>query len=226
MAPRGARKITGIHLAKHRSGAIRAVLKAKELMKRLLMIGAASLATASMGLAADETTVRYDTTRDYDRTMVVEHDTERNWVAYQANELDFALFGTGTVGERTLRNPSSRRIERNGKLGLGTGISYFFCRYVGIEAYTYTESTHHHLIDNVGGDLIARLPIAETGLAPYVFGGGGRQFDPIYQWTLDAGGGLEWRFSPHVGVFVDARYVWADKTKDYGLGRLGLRFGF
>jgi len=65
-----------------------------------------------------------------------------------------------------------------------------------------------------------------TGVAPYVFGGGGRQFDPVTQWTWDAGAGLEWRFAPHVGVFVDGRYVFADKTKDFGLGRLGFRFGF
>lgn len=195
-------------------------------MKHLFMIGTVGLLAASTLFAADDTSVRYDRTYDHDRTRVAEYDTDRNWMAYNAHEVEFAVFGTGTVGERTLRSPSSRRIERNGKLGAGVGVSYFFHRYLGVEAYAYTESTHNDFIDNLGGNLIARFPIAETGLAPYVFAGGGRQLDPIDQWTWDAGGGLEWRFAPHIGVFVDARYVWADKTRDYGLGRLGLRFGF
>jgi hypothetical protein len=37
---------------------------------------------------------------------------------------------------------------------------------------------------------------------------------------------VEWRFARHVGLFLDARYVWADETKDYGLGRLGIKVGF
>lgn len=189
------------------------------------MMGTAGLLAASTGFTADDTTVRYDTTRDHERTRVAEY-TDRNWVAYNANEVDVSVFGTGTLGERTLRNPSSRRIERNGRLGLGAGVSYFFHRNIGVEGYAYSESTHNHFVDNVGGDLIARFPVGETGLAPYVFGGGGRQLDPIVQWTWDAGGGLEWRFAPHIGAFVDARYVWADKTKDYGMGRVGLKFGF
>jgi hypothetical protein len=198
--------------------------KGIQIMKHFLITGTVCIVTISTGVAAD-TSVRYDTRQDYDRTLVVDH-KDRSWIGYYANELDFSLFGSGTVGEKTLRNPSVHRIERNGKVGLGTGLSYFFHRNVGIEAYTYTESTHHNWFDNFGADLIARFPIAETGLAPYVLGGGGRQLDPLYQWYLDAGGGVEWRFSRNVGVFVDARYVWADKTKDYGLGRLGLKFGF
>lgn len=185
-------------------------------------LGIAVLAIAGTAFAED-TTVRYDSSGD--RTMVVDR-SDRNWCAYGANELNFSFFGTGTVGERTVRRPSLNRIERDGELGAGLGIQYFFHRYIGISADAYTESTHHNWVDNINADLIFRFPIANTGLAPYILGGGGRQLDPIYQWTLNAGGGLEWRFSPHVGVFVDARYVWADETKDYGLGRAGFRVGF
>jgi hypothetical protein len=191
-------------------------------MKRLLMTGMVCTFATALAFAAD-TTVRYDT--DTDRTLVVDR-TERNWCGYNANEVLFDVFGTGTVGEKTLRSPSVNRIERNGRLGMGAGVSYFFHRNIGISGYAYSESTHNHFVDNVGGDLIGRFPIGNSGVAPYIFGGGGRQFDPVIQWTWDAGGGIEWRFAPHVGVFVDARYVWADDTKDYGLGRLGLRFGF
>jgi hypothetical protein len=177
-----------------------------------------------MGVRAADT-IRYDSDRD--RTMVVDHDDDRNWCGYNANELNFSFFGTGTVGEDTLDDPSSDKIDRDGQLGAGIGLSYFFLRQLGLEGYAYSESTGgDHFVDSIGGNLIFRLPIGETGLAPYVFGGGARQIDPITQWTLDAGGGVEWRFSNHVGVFVDARYVWADKTDDYGLGRLGLKIGF
>ncbi len=193
-------------------------------MKRLLITMAGSILTAS-GLFADDATVRYDST-DYDRTRVVNWHSERDWVNYKGNEIGFSVFGTATVGDDTIRRPSGRRIERDGELGLGTGLTYFFHRNVGVEAYGFTESTHNNFFDYVGGNLIARFPLFESGVAPYVLGGGGRQLDPLYQWYWDAGGGIEWRFVKSFGVFVDARYVWADTTKDYGLGRLGLKFGF
>jgi hypothetical protein len=189
--------------------------------------GIAALALLAANAVAQDTTVRYDVerNRDRDRTMVAEHNG-RDWCAYNANELNFSFFGTGTVGEKTVRRPSLNRIERNGKLGAGLGVQYFFHRMLGVSVDAYSESTGDHLIDNVNADLIARFPIANTGVAPYILGGGGRQIDPLYQWTVNAGAGIEWRFSPHVGIFIDGRYVWADETKDYGLGRAGLRVGF
>jgi outer membrane protein W len=74
--------------------------------------------------------------------------------------------------------------------------------------------------------LIGRFPIGHGGLAPYVFGGGGYQFDVIEQWLGNVGAGLEYRFTRNWGVFIDARYVFTDETKNYGLGRLGVRFSF
>jgi hypothetical protein len=190
----------------------------------LLTVMGALAATVAV---ADDTSVRYDGSySDRDRTMVADRTLNRNWVGYEANELSFGIFGTGTVGEETLRDPDANDIERDGELGLGGSIAYFFHRNVGIEGYAYSEDTDDHFIDHVGGNLVVRFPLGESGVALYGLGGGGRQFDPVIQWTLDAGGGVEWRFLPHVGVFVDARYVWADKTKDYGLGRLGVKFGF
>ncbi len=37
---------------------------------------------------------------------------------------------------------------------------------------------------------------------------------------------MEYRFSPKVGVFLDARAVVPNETKYYGVGRAGLRFAF
>jgi hypothetical protein len=176
--------------------------------------------TATFGV--DDASMRYD---DKSRASN-DDDHSHSWKDYKGNEFNVSLFGSGTVGRRTIRHPSLRRIERNGELGLGAGISYFFSRYVGVEGYAYSEDTHRHFVDNVDGNLILRLPIGHSGLALYGLGGGGRQFDPVIQWTLHAGGGVEWRFVEHVGVFADAQYVWADETRDYGLGRVGLRIGF
>ena len=194
-------------------------------MKRGTFIGMVCV-FATMAGRGDEVAVRYDAADDRDRTVVVERDRDRDWCSYKANELNFEFFGTGTVGERTLKHLSTRRVERDGRLGLGAGVSYFFCRYVGVEGYAYSESTADNFVDHVGANLVARLPIGDSGVAPYIFGGAGRQFDPNVQWTYDAGAGIEWRFAPHVGIFVDARFVWAEETRDYGLGRVGVKFGF
>ena len=45
-------------------------------------------------------------------------------------------------------------------------------------------------------------------------------------WFAQVGAGMEYRFSPQVGVFVDARWVVPDETKYYGVARLGVRLTF
>ena len=140
--------------------------------------------------------------------------------------MNFSFFGTGTVGDDTLEGRNLKSIKRDGRLGLGAGIQYFPHRMIGLEGEAYSENAGHHFIDNASVNLLLRLPIADSGVAPYLIGGAGRQFDPLYQWTFGMGGGLEFRFSPHVGLFLDGRYIVADETDEYGLGRAGLRVGF
>jgi hypothetical protein len=41
-----------------------------------------------------------------------------------------------------------------------------------------------------------------------------------------AGAGIEYRFCHNIGIFVDARCVWPDETKYYGVGRAALRVAF
>ena len=81
-------------------------------------------------------------------------------------------------------------------------------------------------MDNTSANLIIRFPFDAVRLAPYAFGGAGYQFDPSGLWFGQAGGGLDFRFSKKLGLFVDARYVFTDGTQNFGVGRLGLRFGF
>ena len=145
---------------------------------------------------------------------------------YRSSELSVDAFGTGSLGEYTLDHLSNNRIRQNTKFGVGAGINYFFTRNIGIGADAYSENTTGAFIDSASANLILRLPLGQSGFAPYAFGGGGHQFDMGQMWFGQAGGGMEYRFTPHVGVFIDARGVLPNETKLYGVARAGLRFAF
>lgn len=145
---------------------------------------------------------------------------------YKPNELSLDLFGTGSIGQETINNLSSDRIEDDLRLGLGAGLNYFFLQHFGIGADAYSEDAGHSFIDSTSVNLIGRLPIGTSGVAPYIFGGGGYQFDKFEQWLVNVGGGFEFRFQKNWGLFIDARYVFAEETKNYGLGRAGVRLSF
>jgi hypothetical protein len=145
---------------------------------------------------------------------------------YHCNELSLDGFGMGSVGSYTLEHPSEQRVRQNSKGGAGAGINYFITRYVGVGGEVYSQNTTGTFIDNADGNLLLRLPLGPSGFAPYAFGGGGQQFDAAKLTFGQAGAGMEYRFCHHIGVFVDARCVWPNETKYYGVGRAGLRFAF
>lgn len=145
---------------------------------------------------------------------------------YRGNELSLEGFGVGSLGGYTINNLSSRRVRQNSEFGAGAGINYFITKYVGVGVLAYSENTTGTFIDNVAGNLILRLPLGQSGFAPYVFGGGGHQFDGAKLWFGQAGAGIEYRFTRNIGAFVDVCAVWPNETKYYGVGRLGLRFAF
>lgn len=145
---------------------------------------------------------------------------------FRANEASLDLFGSVSVGQETLDNISEERVRDDGRLGLGLGGNYFFTRHLGLGGDAYTENAGHSFVDNASGNLIFRIPFDAIHLAPYAYGGGGRQFDPTGLWFAQAGAGLEVRFTRNVGVFADGRYVFTDGTGNIGVGRLGLRCYF
>lgn len=145
---------------------------------------------------------------------------------FPANKATLDLFGSVSIGQETINRLSSERVEHDGRLGLGFGGNYFFTTYLGLGADTYVENTGHSFFDNVSGNLILRWPFEAIRLAPYAYGGAGYQFDPSGLWFGQAGGGLEYRFTRVFGIFADARYVFTDGTKNFGMGRLGVRLGF
>jgi hypothetical protein len=108
--------------------------------------------------------------------------------------------------------------------GGGVGLNFFLTPIFGIGADSYIEDWRWP--DHVDGSLILRWPIQAAGVAPYIFGGGGRQWRDIPQWSKHAGGGLEFRINHYTGIFADGRYVWPEETRDYVLLRGGLRVGF
>jgi hypothetical protein len=184
------------------------------LMKNKMFVGGTILMLAAMS-ALSQDSVTNSQSLQYDQSKY-----------YRCNELSLDAFGTGSLGEYTLDHPSNNRIRQNTKFGAGAGINYFITRYIGIGADAYSENTTGAFVDSASGSLILRLPLGQSGFAPYIFGGGGYQFDMAKQAFAQAGGGMEYRFTRHVGVFIDARGVVPHETKYYGVGRLGLRFAF
>lgn len=180
-------------------------------MKNTLTIGGTILMLAATSVLGQNTTASNQT---------LQNDL------YRANELSLDAFGTASIGKYTIDHPSNARIRHNTRLGAGAGLNYFFTKNLGISAEAYSENTTGTFIDNASANLTLRLPLGQSGFAPYIFGGGGRQFDALKNWYAQAGAGLEYRFTPQVGVFIDARGVLPDEAKYYGVARLGMRFAF
>jgi len=145
---------------------------------------------------------------------------------YRAKELSIDAFGSASMGKYSIEHISGSRVSHDTRLGGGLGVNYFFNRYFGLGADAYLEDTKGSFIDSTSVNLIARLPIGQSGFAPYAFGGGGYQFDMARVWFGQFGAGMEYRFTRNIGAFIDARLVVPDETGDYGLARLGLRFAF
>ena len=189
----------------------------------LALVAGAILAGAPSLRAADVNGVETTTTTTASTGQTAHYDQDS---LYRCNELSLDGFGLGSVGNYTLEHPSQQRVRQNSRGGAGAGVNYFFTRYVGVGGEVYSQNTTGTFIDNAAGNLLLRLPLGESGAAPYVLGGGGQQFDGAKLTFGQAGAGMEYRFCRNIGLFVDARCVWPNETKYYGVGRVGLRFVF
>jgi hypothetical protein len=145
---------------------------------------------------------------------------------YRSNEISVDAFGSASLGKYSIEHISGSRVRHDTRLGAGLGLNYFFTRNIGLSADAYSEDTTGAFVDSLSASLNVRFPLGKSGFAPYVFGGGGYQFDLAEVWFVQAGAGMEYRFTPNVGAFLDARWVLPDETKYYGVARLGLRFAF
>jgi hypothetical protein len=191
-------------------------------MTKIVTLAAAVIVTARVGMAQETVHVWSDPNQWW-----TEHWTTAPAATpkFTASELSLDAFGSFLAPERKFADIFDTDI-RKGKWGGGLGVNYFFARAIGIGVDANVPDNGGNFIDSVSGSLIARLPWEGPGLAPYIFGGGGRRTDPVWEWTGHAGLGLEWRMNPVTGIFFDTRYIWADKTTDQILFRGGLRFVF
>jgi hypothetical protein len=145
---------------------------------------------------------------------------------YRAQETSLDFFTTGSINQQTIDDLTGLRYDEDVNFGLGVGLNHFFNLNIGIGVEAYSEDTEQHFLDQASASLIVRFPLGESGFAPYAYLGGGRQFDPIELSFAQVGAGVEFRFTPKVGVFLDARYVCTDGADDHALARLGLRLAF
>ncbi|HXT11982.1 MAG TPA: hypothetical protein VN873_10510 [Candidatus Angelobacter sp.] len=197
-------------------------------IKFVTLIAAVFLTGGVAGIAQTTTTTTTTTTHIWNdpHAWWQNHWSNNGAQLYTANEASLDLFGSYLSGEHKIENVFHNSI-RHGFWGGGVGINYFFTRELGIGGDINIPDDHFgHFVNNIDGSLIARMPIGNCGLAPYIFGGGGRQTDPVWQWTGHAGVGVEYRFNPGTAFFTDARYVWVDKTPDEILFRAGLKLVF
>lgn len=145
---------------------------------------------------------------------------------YHGNELSLDLFGVGTLHEPYINSMGDRARHNTGNWGGGVGVNYFLGQHLGVGGDFYALSFKRSFVDVTTGNLIFRFPIGDTGLAPYVFGGAGYQFNGIDQIVAGGGGGIEYRCCEHIGVFVDVRWLAGVKTQSFGVGRAGIRLSF
>lgn len=110
--------------------------------------------------------------------------------------------------------------------GVGIEASYFHTENVGVRLSTATFNLADKAIDQAGADLVIRGPIGPSKrLAPYLFTGADRDFES-HDWLGHAGVGLEYRFTKHVGAFVEARYQTDFGSIGRTIGGAGLRVAF
>ena len=128
----------------------------------------------------------------------------------------------------------TRKNGTNGNHGWGggLGLNYFFWRYVGVglEGSLYDVRSDNRAVSFLNANFFIRYPIEwKICFAPYVFGGCGGEFARINSAHGQAGFGVEFRLTPTVGVFTDARYTWTGGPRannDFGSFRTGMRFVF
>jgi hypothetical protein len=169
---------------------------------------------------------------------------------FRSNEFSLGVFGSYGVGFY-----DNHRAIGDHAWGGGIDGQFFPLQpYFGmaIEGDFFSEVPGDFFGSTVTGNALLRYPLdikfPGLHLAPYVFGGVGGIFNESNGFTRiatfgnsvhinrigsqdevlgDAGGGLEYRFTPHIGLFSDARYNWVNGPRnDFMLTRFGIRFAF
>jgi hypothetical protein len=160
---------------------------------------------------------------------------------FRANEWDVGAFATYVKGVGGVMN---RGFGEHG-WGGGGEVSYFPWIYVGFrfQGAAVSISRADETAAILTGDVILRYPldlkVPNLHLAPYVFAGVGGMLDgldgvnqrgdlrTVDQVLGNFGGGLEYRFTPHIGLFSEAGYNLIDGPKNNAVQvNWGLRYAF
>lgn len=146
---------------------------------------------------------------------------------FSANELSMDLGASYFAGQRGVEHVFETNIKgARATWGGDVGLNYFITQYFGVGADVNMAANGGNLVDAVLGNMTLRLPLGNSGFAPYLLGGGGRTTDHTWTWVGQAGMGIEFRPSHNVGIFTDARFLWPQHGSDALLLRAGIRLIF
>lgn len=213
-------------------------------MKPIKTLALTLLTVSALGASAfaGTTYVRHD-----DKKAVVPQ--EITTISLYGPEWTIDLFGTYAFTEST-----NERILGDHAFGGGLAVNRFFTRNIGLGIEGQALRTQRYSKDTVGEaalNLFYRMPLGESGWAPYVYIGGGALFNAAgkldnhhdkFSSVVDtvtndngqdtlieghAGAGVEYRFTRHFGVFTDGRWTVVDGPKNnFPSVRTGVRFAF
>ena len=126
--------------------------------------------------------------------------------------------------------PSSGEGVLDDSIGAGLAASTFYNQIFGLSVEGMWWKPSSRSAYSLTGSIVARFPLSGKPIAPYVYSGGGGLFSDVLQdgATGHLGGGLDIRFNrlDCIGIFIDARYTWADKIDNFTVINAGIRFGF
>jgi hypothetical protein len=177
--------------------------------KTLLLLGVIAASVTSLNAGVES--------KDFKKSVVEQLET----CNFRDTEFQIDAFGA------FLANPQFETHGRtlNTGVGGGGGFNFFFAKYfgVGVEGLWYGNGgSAEHMIN---GNFFFRYPICSWNVAPYLMVGGGAGWDHVTVGYVSVGGGLEWRFHPNIGLFVDGRsFLGAPDV--LGVTRTGLRIAF
>lgn len=184
-------------------------------MKKTLSLLALVLATASLSFAGQAVS---------SKKVVVAADDCR----FRANEWQIDVAAAGAAGNYNNKS--------GGGVGGNLGVNYFFSKYIGIGVdntvggFWPWQGAGATGVDSLQADLLLRYPICSWNLAPYLMVGGGASWGNATQGDGNVGAGLEYRFTPNVGLFADCRWLYGGSANggqlSMALPRVGLRFAF
>jgi len=207
-------------------------------MKRLIALAVISLVTPTLTLLAGEAVTS--------SKEVVAPPPPPPASYFRANEWSIGAFGAyGWTYNHNVRGIG------NHYWGGGVDGQYFPLQMLGfsIEGTFFNEIPGDNFGATVIGDVIFRYPLDTINpnlhLAPYAFAGIGGlfnsgshndEFHPLHPLSNsnsddkvqgDFGAGLEYRFTPHIGLFSDVRFNLVDGPKNNYLStRFGVRYAF